>query len=100
MTQLLGWQVVEASSGEAAVALSRERTDFSAILVDYSMAGMNGRETLLAIRANGCESPAILCSGYISVAEGTAYEEDFNVFLQKPFRCQELEVLLKQLTGK
>lgn len=100
MLQLMGWQVVEASSGEAAVAMTRQRIDFAAILVDYSMTGMNGRETLRAIRANGCHCPAILCSGYISVAEDTAYEEDFNGFLQKPFRCQDLEVLLKQLTGK
>jgi CheY-like chemotaxis protein len=46
MLELLGWTVVEASSGEAAVALTRLRSDFATILVDYTMAGMNGRETL------------------------------------------------------
>jgi CheY-like chemotaxis protein len=98
MLELLGWTVVEASSGEAAVALTKLRTDFATILVDYTMAGMNGRETLTAIRATGCKSPAILCSGYISSTEDGVYEDSFNGFLQKPFRRQELEKVLAQVT--
>lgn len=99
MLQLLGWEVVEAASGEMAVEFARQRKDFAAILVDYSMSGMNGRETIRAIREIGCESPAILCSGYISNPEDAACEQHFDGFLQKPFRRQELESLLKQLTG-
>jgi len=100
MLQLLGWTVTEAASGEAAVAATREKCDYAAILVDYSMSGMNGRETVRAIRRNGCTCPAILCSGYISSEEDIAYEKDFDDFLQKPFRCQDLETLLKRLTGR
>jgi nitrogen-specific signal transduction histidine kinase/CheY-like chemotaxis protein len=85
MLELLGWTVVEASSGEAAVALTQLRSDFATILVDYTMAGMNGRETWTAIRATGCKSPAILCSGYISSTEDGVYEDSFDGFLQKPF---------------
>lgn len=98
MLELLGWTVVEASSGEAAVALTKLRSDFVTILVDYTMAGMNGRETLTAIRATGCKSPAILCSGYISSTEDGIYEDSFDGFLQKPFRRQELEKVLSQVT--
>lgn len=98
MLELLGWRVVEASSGEAAVALTKLRCDFATILVDYTMAGMNGRETLTAIRATGCTSPAILCSGYISSTEDGVYEDSFDGFLQKPFRRQELEKVLAQVT--
>jgi len=98
MLELLGWTVVEASSGEAAVALTQLRSDFATILVDYTMAGMNGRETLTAIRATGCKSPAILCSGYISSTEDGVYEDSFDGFLQKPFRRQELEKVLAQVT--
>ena len=68
------------------------------ILVDYTMAGMNGRETLAAIRSTGCKSPAILCSGYISNAKDGAYEDSFDGFLQKPFRHQEREKVLAQVT--
>jgi CheY-like chemotaxis protein len=98
MLELLGWTVVEASSGEAAVALAQLRSDFATILVDYTMAGMNGRETLTAIRATGCKSPAILCSCYISSTEDGVYEDSFDGFLQKPFRRQELEKVLAQVT--
>ena len=98
MLELLGWTVVEASSGEAAVALTQLRSDLATILVDYTMAGMNGRETLTAIRATGCKSPAILCSGYISSTEDGVYEDSFDGFLQKPFRRQELEKVLAQVT--
>ena len=98
MLELLGWTVVEASSGEAAVALTQLRSDFATILVDYTMAGMNGRETLAAIRATGCKSPAILCSGYISSTEDGVYQDSFDGFLQKPFRRQELENVLAQVT--
>jgi CheY-like chemotaxis protein len=62
------------------------------------MAGMNGRETLAAIRSTGCKSPAILCSGYISNAKDGAYEDSFDGFLQKPFRHQEREKVLAQVT--
>ena len=98
MLELLGWTVVEASSGEAAVALTQLRSDFATILVDYTMVGMNGRETLTAIRATGCKSPAILCSGYISSTEDGVYEDSFDGFLQKPFRRQELENVLAMVT--
>jgi CheY-like chemotaxis protein len=80
MLESPGWTVVEASSGEAAVALTHLRSDFATILVDYTMAGTNGRETLPAIRATGCKSPAILCSGYISSTEDGVYEDSFDGF--------------------
>jgi CheY-like chemotaxis protein len=98
MLELLDWTVFEASSGEAAVALTQRRSDFATILVNFTMAGMNGRETLTAIRATGCKSPAILCSGCISSTEDGVYEDPFDSFLQKPFRRQELEKVLAQVT--
>ncbi len=100
MLEFLGWKVTEASSGENALLALKNQAEFAAILVDYSMTGMNGRQTLHAIRATGCKSPAILCSGYISNSDDTMSDQDFQGFLQKPFRRQQLEAMLKKVTGR
>ena len=100
MLKLLKWDVVEASSGEAALKLARSNADFAAILLDYSMPGMNGKETLAAIRASGCQCPAILSSGYLSRAEDAGNESEFDGFLQKPFRFKDLQSVLTSVTGR
>jgi signal transduction histidine kinase len=97
MLEHLGWNVAEAASGEDAIATVQHQTDFAAVLIDYSMSGMNGRETLHALRAAGCHCPAILCSGYISNPDDSSHHQGFGGFLQKPFRHQELATILDRI---
>ena len=47
-----GWTVLEAESGEAALALSGEHA-FRLVLLDISMPGMSGEEVLAKLRTDG-----------------------------------------------
>lgn len=84
----LGLSVEEAADGEELVRLTIQTDcELPALLViDHQMPRRTGLEALLAIRAAGCDSPAILVSG-ASFADLTAPPR--TVFLPKPFRREE-----------
>lgn len=64
-----GWLVVAAASGEEAVERLAE-AEFDAILSDVQMPGMDGRELLARIRANGSTAhmPVILMTATADVS--------------------------------
>ncbi len=97
MLYMLGWEIVEADCGEAAVSLLSIRNDFMAVVIDYSMPKMNGRETLRALRAQGCQAPAVLCSGYTGSDDDSSANDEFAAMLQKPFRAVDLNAILIKL---
>jgi nitrogen-specific signal transduction histidine kinase len=95
-----GLAVVVARSGAEAVELYAARRDeFGLVLLDLTMPGMGGEETLRRLRAIEPGLRIVLCSGY-SREEATRGFEDLNLagFLQKP--CDPallLEVVREQL---
>jgi len=95
-----GLAVVVARSGAEAVELYAARRDeFGLVLLDLTMPGMGGEETLRRLRAIEPGLRIVLCSGY-SREEATHGFEDLNLagFLQKP--CDPallLEVVREQL---
>ena len=95
-----GLAVVVAKSGPEALDVYRARPDeFGLVLLDLTMPGMGGEETLRRLRAIDPAARIILCSGY-SREEATRGFEDLNLagFLQKP--CDStllLEVVRAQL---
>ncbi len=99
----LGYEVVEASGGEEAVALFLAQPDrIALILIDATMPGLDGPAAFEAIRRIRPDARAILCSGY-GDAEGRAAvaEHGFAAFLRKPFGFKDLEALLaKHLEGR
>jgi CheY-like chemotaxis protein len=98
----LGYEVLEAASGEEAIALFQGQPDrISLILMDATMPGLGGPATFDAIRRIRPEVRAILCSGYGEEAGRAAMEEHgFTAFLRKPFSLGELEELLAWHFGK
>ena len=97
MLRLMNWDVVEVGSGAEALGLLNAGNTYSVLVIDYQMPDMNGLETLRNLRAAGCESPALLCSGYISDSEKDAAMIDFDGFLPKPFRRVQLEQILSTI---
>ena len=98
MLGFMGYRVVTAGDGFEAVKIFRERQDeIRLVLLDLTMPGMNGWETLSALRALTPEIPVILSSGY---DEARATQGDHlelpQVFLSKPYRMKELEAALDQ----
>lgn len=96
MLALLGFEVLTAESGEEAVDIFKEkREDISVVLLDMTMPGMGGEETLRHIH-DICEDVVIvLSSGYnrdAAVFKGS--EKGPAGFIQKPY---ELDVLRRRL---
>jgi CheY-like chemotaxis protein len=87
-----GHQVHIASGGEEAVErIQASPALYSLVLLDFNMPGLNGEQTLDAIRSIRSDLPVVICSGY-SDAELRSRFGDKGVagFLQKPFRAEVL----------
>ncbi|MES1199041.1 MAG: response regulator [Pseudomonadota bacterium] len=91
MLRDLGYEVVEAGSGGAALELlSASHIDLA--LLDFAMPGMNGAELAKEIRARRPHLPLVFATGY---ADAAALEEESEErILRKPFDDQELSAKL------
>jgi len=82
----LGYGVVEAASGAAAIERLEAGEAVDAIVTDYLMPGMNGRELVEAARRLRPGLPALVVSGYAAL---DGLDLDLPL-LAKPFRHDEL----------
>ena len=88
----LGYLVVIARDGQEAVRVFRERPEeIRLVLLDMTMPGLSGEETLRHLRAVRADVPVVLSSGY---SEAEALErfggQALAGFLQKPYTTQAL----------
>lgn len=98
----MGFEVITAADGYEAVERFRENPDrISCVLTDLTMPGMNGWETLAALRSLRPDVPAVMVSGYEEVqAMAGDHSELPQAFLHKPYSKDELnEVLNRILRG-
>jgi two-component system cell cycle response regulator DivK len=97
MLQLLGWNVVAARDGlEVLELLSTIRPD--AILMDFQMPRMDGREALRHIRENPSWQGlrVIACTAFaMQGAREEVLSEGFDAYLAKPVSLAELGAALK-----
>ena len=56
----LGYETLQADSGEAALAMLRDGEAVDALVLDLSMPGLDGMGVLAALREGGIEVPAIV----------------------------------------
>lgn len=103
MLARLGFDVLVAEDGAAAVAIFRERRDeVRLVLCDLTMPRMNGWETLAAVRQMRPGVPVVLASGFdeARVMAGD-HPELPMVFLPKPYNRESLlEAVRKALGGE
>ncbi len=83
----IGYKIVEAASGAEALRLMREGAACEIVVSDYLMPGMNGVELIRLLRELAPGLPAMLISGYSTIAEGSGSELPR---LAKPFRQADL----------
>ncbi len=84
----LGYRVVEAGSGGAALELFDEEAAIDAVVLDFAMPGMNGAEVAREIRIRRAATPIVFTTGY---AEAKALEgTDEDHIVNKPFIGPEL----------
>ena len=87
--ELLGYQVLEADSGEAALAML-ETVQPDLMLFDYAMPVMNGAELARLARLRWPDVPIVFASGYADTAQVEAALGGTAIILRKPFNMETL----------
>ena len=97
--ELKGCEVSGVNSGSAAVA-EVEKGHFDVVLLDLVMPGMNGVETLRAIRQLDPEVKCIVVTAYgTSLLAAEVRQEDILGVFEKPLAGQEVVDFIVRLTG-
>lgn len=83
-------QVLAAENGRVAISLYQERmADIELILLDLSMPGLSGLETLAKLRQLNPQVKVIISSGY-SAQDRVPAADEITIFLQKPYDVNKL----------
>ena len=95
----LGYQVLEAASGQAAVEVWQgHREQIDVLLTDMIMpGGMTGVELAKRLREDKPALPVIVSSGYSSQLDRTGF--DTIIYLPKPYQLAELGEALRRCLG-
>jgi two-component system cell cycle sensor histidine kinase/response regulator CckA len=104
MAQVLqnaGYDVIEASNGDAAIVMfleNREAVDL--LLLDYAMPVRNGRAVYDYIRGTAPNVKVIFMSGYVTDAKVRDELESTFPFLAKPVRQNHLLAKVREVLGE
>ncbi len=104
--RFLGYEVVFARDGAAALEIyKREKSagmPFDVVILDLSVSdGMGGKETIENLRAFDPAVKAIISSGYSNDPVVQDYtKHGFVGRLNKPYKINDMKLLLEQLIGK
>jgi len=96
-----GWDVLEADSAEAALALldANPGLTLAAVVSDVVMSGQDGPALVEAVRARYPGLPAILMSGYAEQGVLAGETARSVAFLGKPYTPKALVARLAEATG-
>jgi len=98
--EMRGLKVSAVTSGEQAVTEAKEQ-EYDAIVVDLSMPGIDGLETLKRIKANNPNAEIIMLTGHGSIQSGVeAMKLGAGDFLQKPVELSELMAKIGEAKSK
>ncbi len=83
-----GYQVEMVEDGQKAIEICKDDPSrFTAIILDKTMPGLNGEQTLKELRKLRVDSPVLLTSGYDVDSSQEPYEKQgFACFVKKPYR--------------
>ena len=94
----LGYAVVEASGGDAALTVLRERPDVRLLFTDVVMPGLNGRQLADQARQLRPELPVLFTTGYTrnAVVHNGVVDRDVH-FIPKPFTVGQLAYKVREV---
>ena len=93
----LGYRFLPARrAGEALDSLREKEGEVAAAVVDYTLADMDGRDLVRAMKKESPGLPVVLTSGLFPPSEGEVVED---AFLPKPFHLEDVAHLLHALVG-
>ena len=95
----LGYTVIEAKDGSEAVQIFQQHQDnICFVLSDLTMPGMNGWETMSALRQLSPDVPVVLSSGYDEArVMADEHSERPNAFLGKPYQLKGLSETINRV---
>ncbi len=93
-----GYEPLCAAGGAEALRLFAERADeVRVVLLDMTMPGMGGEETLAQLRAVRAGVPVILTSGYDPEETAARVGQRCEGFIQKPYTPDQLVALIRRV---
>lgn len=97
--QRLGYEPVEACTGETALELIEDRVDaFDCMVIDRIMPGLSGPELIQRIRQQAPDVPIVLTTGYQDVAPPTV--ETISCILAKPWTAGDVRAAMQKALGQ
>ncbi|UCG77947.1 MAG: PAS domain S-box protein [Nitrospirota bacterium] len=103
MLEQLGYEAVPAKNGEEAIKIYRDAINkdkpFSAVILDLTIAGgMGGEKAVKGILELDPDARVLISSGYTNDPVIASYEEyGFKGFVIKPYKIEDLGILLKDI---
>ena len=87
-----GFEAIAASTGEdGLIKFSQQRDEVALVLLDWTMPGMSGLDTLREIRKVSSDIPCVISSGHLIDESIIPEELAANThFLEKPYRSRYL----------
>jgi len=98
MLQEMGYVVVEAGSGGAALEIIQSGIQLELVLLDFAMPGMNGAELARQIQIKRPTLPLLFITGFVDQSALSGISEASIV--RKPFVDDELNNKIRTLLGK
>ena len=96
LLQHYGYRALLAEDGHQAVEFfARERGNIDLVLLDLTMPGWTGQETLRRLQEIDASVPVLISSGVSSVTITPEERERVAGFVRKPYRAQELATALR-----
>ena len=99
----MGYTVRTASSGQKALDIIKQASNrIDCLLLDFTMPGMDGLETMQQVKKIRPDARIIITSGYTrqQIEDRFALVEPPDAFLQKPFEMKALQEILSKTISK
>lgn len=97
MLEQLGYRVLQAGSGGAALEILRSRRKIDVLIVDFAMPGMNGVELAKLAAEKRPQLPILMATGF---ADHSAIQHlEAEQVLSKPFSEAELALRVRRVLG-
>lgn len=96
LLEYMGFEALQAEDGSRALEIfERHREAIVLVVLDMTMPGLSGLETMRALREKSPGLPVVLTSGYAKADAERGSPLDATAFLQKPYSVDDLERIVR-----
>lgn len=99
MLEKMGFETIPASDGKEAIKRFREKAgELAAVVLDFSMPGMDGEEVFMTLHSIRAEVPVVLCSGFTKQDVLDRFRaQGLAGFLHKPYSRTQLQTTMRDV---